>query len=97
MVFLAILTGLLSLGNFYINANWNLSESAVFLTLIAQVVLTILTIFAAFGYKGRREVNGYKGYKIWTFRFAIIMVSVLGNICVLATIGLNKFGIINMF
>lgn len=53
----------------------------------------------ALAYRGRRQRRDYVhgGYKIFTLRFGIIMVSCLGNLAVLIVILLNLFGRLNHF
>ncbi len=95
MVFLAIFTGAMTLLNYYWQANYTLSAFLSVVSLAAQFILAVLTITAVIGYKGRRNVPAPGGwYNYWTFRFCIIIISLIGNIGVLVVFMLHAFGVI---
>jgi hypothetical protein len=96
MVILAVVTGALSFFNYFWQANYSLPVLPQTASVIAQAVLMILTLAAAVGYRGRRSRPSYDGghYRVWTFRFAVIMISMLGNAAVLVVLALFRFGII---
>ena len=94
MLFLAVLTGALSLANYALWVNFPLELPLKIAAIAAQVVFTALTVFAAVSYRGKRMRNsyGFAGYKIWTIPFAVILVSLLGNICILVILFLFMTG-----
>lgn len=96
MVVLAVLTGALTLANFMWWAKFDLSAPLQIVGIAAQAVLLGLTVFAAIRYRGRRSRPSYDraGYRIWTVSFAAIMVSLLGNLCVLVVLALRMAGVI---
>lgn len=99
MILLAILTGSLTLFNYYIWANYSISENMKIISLGFQFVLLLLTIFSVLKYSGRKSRPSYSGgyYKVWTLRFAIIILSFIGNISVFIVLLLNYLKIINKF
>ncbi|ATO54311.1 hypothetical protein AB0Y04_06250 [Loigolactobacillus coryniformis] len=96
MSLLAIITGILTLVNYAFLTG---QIYPVFIGVFLQAVLTIVTFMTALAYRGRRQRRDYVhgGYKIFTLRFGIIMVSCLGNLAVLIVILLNLFGRLNHF
>ncbi len=83
MVFVAIITGIAALLNYAWQANFELSSALQIVSIAVQAILTAVTIFAAVRYRGRRQRMGYEGYKVFTFPFAIIFISLLGNAAIL--------------
>jgi len=94
---LAIVTGLATFFNYGLWTNSDLTYSLQLISIGMQIVLVLLTLFSPFNYRGRRSVPNYKGgwYKIWTIRFSIIMISLLGNISILIILLLKINGIIS--
>lgn len=74
MSLLAIITGILTLVNYAFLTG---QIYPVFIGVFLQAVLTIVTFMTALAYRGRRQRRDYVhgGYKIFTLRFGIIMVS----------------------
>ncbi len=97
MVGLAIVTGVLTLLNYYWQSAYDLSVPLQVVSVVAQAVLLTGTILAAVAYQGRRSRPSYGGgwYRIWTFRFAIIVLSLLGNVCVLVVLVLHLAGLVD--
>ena len=83
MVLIAILTGILALLNYAWQANFELSSSLQIVSIALQVVLMVITVIAAVRYRGRRRRMGFEGYRVFTFPFAIIFLSILGNAAIL--------------
>ncbi|MFC6170926.1 hypothetical protein [Loigolactobacillus jiayinensis] len=96
MSLLAIVTGFLTLANYYFLTGQTYSP---LIGSLLQTVLLIATIRAVFSYRGRKQRSDYqqRGYQIFTWRFAIIIFSFLGNIAVFVVILLNLFGQLNQF
>lgn len=99
MVLIAVLAGVFSLANFFLFANGIFPKNLAPIGSVVQLIVFLLTVFAAVGYKGRRTAYEYKGapYKVFTLRFAVIFVSLLGSFCVLAVLILNAVGAIQGF
>ncbi len=99
MIILAIITGALSALNYYWHAGYNLSIFQEMVGLIAQVFLAILTVLAAIAYRGQRDRPSYGGghYRIWTFRFCIIVISLLGNFSILIVFILHMAGVVSSY
>jgi hypothetical protein len=95
-VVIALLTGAASLLNYFWWANNELSAELRIVSIAAQAVLTLLTVIAAVRYRGKRLRKSYDGagYKIFTVTFAVVIMSVLGNIAVLAVLSLRMAGVI---
>jgi hypothetical protein len=92
----ALLTGVASLLNYFWWANSELSAEFKIISIAEQAVLTLLTVIAAVRYRGkwlRRSYDG-AGYKIFTLPFALVFMSILGNIAVLAVLSLRMAGVI---
>ncbi len=85
MVLLAIATGALGLLNYVWQANALLPQYLQAISVVEQLILTIVTVAAMVGYKGKRDRPSYDGgfYKVWTFRYAIIILSFIGNMALL--------------
>lgn len=94
MVLLAIFTGAASLLNYYTLTN---SLYPLLLAGIIQLVLFILTTAAAIGFRGRKSRPSYNGvrYSIWTFSFALIVISLIGNFSILVVLLLKQLNIIS--
>jgi hypothetical protein len=95
-VLLAVATGILSFINYFWQANYPLSEFLKIAGLTAQIVFVILTVAAMLTYRGKRSRLSYDGghYKVFTFRFAVIVLSLIGNVSVLAVFILRACGIV---
>lgn len=96
MLILAILTGAAALFNYYA------VTAAIYpllLALMIQLLLFVVTMIAVIGYRGRRNRPSYDGagYSIWTVSFAIMMVSLLGNLAILVVLFLNQLHILSGF
>lgn len=94
MVFLSILTGLLGLFNYYSQAN---AMFPFILSLLGQIMIFLLALFARIAFKGRRKKNGYEGYNIWTFPYAITILSLFGNGAILVVFILHQLGYLTHF
>lgn len=92
----AILTGAMSLANFYMWSKGRVTGGMQYVSVSLQLFLLILTIAAAISYGGRRRKKLYPmaPYKIFTLPFGIILVSLLGNLCVLAAVLFYTFGVV---
>jgi hypothetical protein len=99
IVTLAIVTGALSALNYYWHAGYELSLFAEIVGLVAQVFLATLTVLAAVTYRGQRSRPSYGSgnYRIWTVRFCVIIISLLGNFSVLIAFVLHIFRIIGAY
>lgn len=93
MILLAFLTGISSL---YLYSLVYQGTIALTLGLIIQAILLLLTLIAIFSYKGKRTTRSYDGggYRIWTLRFGIIVLSTLGNVSIFVLYLLNFLEII---
>jgi hypothetical protein len=91
---IALLTGAASHLNYFWWANYELSAEFRIISIAAQAVLTLLTVIAAVRYRGKRLRRSYDGagYKIFTMPFAVVFLSVLGNIAVLVVLLLRMMG-----
>ena len=91
----AILTGAMSLLNYYLWSSGNLTDKMQFASLFIQLILLIVTSAAAILYNGRRRKKLYSmaPYKIFTLPFGIILISLIGNLCVFAVMLLNIPGV----
>ncbi len=96
MVFMAILTGIAALLNYAWQANSELTSVLQIVSIAAQGILLALTIIAAVRYRGKRRRMGYEGYKVFTFTFAIIFLSLLGNAAILFGFILNITGVMQL-
>jgi hypothetical protein len=96
VLILAILTGVASFFNYYWQANFELSPAMQIVSIAGQAALLAATLAAAVLYRGRRLRNGYEGYKVFTLPFAVIVLSILGNIAVLAVLILNALGVLQI-
>lgn len=96
MVFLAILTGLGTVGN-YLAVSRDIY--GLTLALIIQVVLAVLTLIAAVGYGGRRTRPSYSEWGVRYFRipFALIFLSIIGNAVMLFLLITDLNGMQNWF
>lgn len=96
MVFLAILTGIGGLFNYY---GVTSATYSIIVAILLQVVLFLLTSLALVSYQGRRSRPSYDrgGYRIWTFSFALIILSFVGNLAILVVLLLNQLGYISGF
>lgn len=94
---LAIVTGVLAFLNFYGWTNGAITGALQIVSIIVQAVLLAATVFAAARYQGvrRRKLYPMAPYKIFTLPFAVILVSALGNACVLVVLTLRLSGIIS--
>jgi hypothetical protein len=97
MIFIAIATGVLSFLNYVWQANYPLSGLLQIISLIAQAALTAVTFAAMLRYRGKRSRASYDGghYRVFTLRFGLIFLSMLGNIAVLVVLILHTSGIIS--
>ncbi len=97
MLVLAIVTGILAGLNYYWQSDESLALPLQIVGLAAQLVLTALTIIAASRFRGRRSRPSYGGghYRIWTFSFGLIVLSLLGNVCILVAFALHLSGVID--
>jgi hypothetical protein len=96
VLFLAIVTGVASLFNYYWRANFEPNAAMQILSVAGQAALLLLTLAAAVGYRGRRARMGFEGYKIFTLPFGLIVLSLLGNAAVLAVLVLNAMGVLRI-
>lgn len=96
MSLIAIFTGLGTLFNYYSVSS---DTYSLFFAIILQAVLFLVTTITLISYRGRRSRPSYDraGYSIWTFSFAIIVLSFIGNLAVLAVLILNQLGYISGF
>jgi hypothetical protein len=96
MIALAILTGILSILNYAWWLSAELSPTLQIISIAAQAVLAVITIFAAVRYRGKRVRKSYDGagYKIFTIPFAVIFLSILGSIAILVVLFLRMTGAI---
>lgn len=96
MLFLALLTGVGALLNYYAVTA---SIYSLLPATIIQFFLFVLTVIALIAYKGRRSRPSYDGgwYKIWTFSFALIVISFIGNFSILIVFILNLTGYLSGF
>lgn len=94
MLLLAIITGIISFLHYTLWVNYSISMPLRILGLLFQFLLTFLTVTAALKYKGRLTRPSYDmaGYTIWTFPFALIMLSLLGNVCIFVALCLYTIG-----
>lgn len=94
MFLLSIVTGTLTLVNYYAVGNGYISSDAA---LKLQTMLSIITIFAVIFYKGKRFRKSFDGgqYSIFTFKFGVVFISLLGNISIEILLILYKSGYIN--
>jgi hypothetical protein len=95
-VVVAILTGLGSVGNYWWVANGDVSSALRLVAVVVQAVLLVITIGAAIRYSGRRSMRSPESpfYRIWTGRFAVIMISLLANLAVLVVLVLHLTGVL---
>ncbi|MGX7024619.1 hypothetical protein [Vagococcus hydrophili] len=93
MIVLAILTGSSSL---YLYSLVYQGTVSIFPAMIVQGILLLITLIAIFSYKGKRTTRSYDGggYRIWTLRFGIIVLSTLGNVSIFVLYLLNFLEII---
>jgi hypothetical protein len=91
---IALLTGAASFLNYFGWTNYDLSAEFKIISIATQAVLTLLTVIAAVRYRGKRLRRSYDGagYKIFTIPFAVVFLSVLGNIAVLVVLLLRMMG-----
>lgn len=91
MFLIAILTGILTIGGYFLVMN---STITLTMATVIQLGLLLLTIMAIVLYRGPKKRRTYEGgwYKVWTFRYAILMFSLLGNLAVFVVYVLNLFG-----
>ncbi|MFD1319248.1 hypothetical protein [Loigolactobacillus zhaoyuanensis] len=96
MFLLAIITGTLTLMNYFFLTN---QTYAPLIGSLLQVILLALTLVAAVKYRGQRQRHDYagRGYQIFSLRFSIILLACLGNIAVLIVVLLNLFGGLKQF
>ncbi|MDR2896703.1 MAG: hypothetical protein LBV30_08680 [Propionibacteriaceae bacterium] len=96
MVLAAIVTGVLAFLNYLWQASANLTPALQIISVLISLALTVITIIAAIVYNGRRLRPSFDGgwYSIWTLRYGIIMLSLLGNLSVLVVLALHLFGVI---
>lgn len=94
MTLLSVLTGGLALLNYFSLTNQYISLTPA---LIIQGVLLLVTIIAAISYRGNRTRRSYDGglYKIFTLAFAIIFISLLGNLAIFILLLLNQLGYVH--
>lgn len=94
MTFLAILAGIGAFFNYYAITS---EMYSLFFAIILQLGLLLLAIIALIGFRGQRFRRSYDGgwYKIATVRFALIMISLLGNFAILVVFILNQLGYIS--
>lgn len=94
MFLLAIITGTLTLMNYFFLTN---QTYAPLIGSLLQVILLALTLVAK--YRGQRQRHDYagRGYQIFSLRFSIILLACLGNIAVLIVVLLNLFGGLKQF
>lgn len=96
MLLLGLLAGLGTFFNYFaVTANYY----PLLFAIVLQIILFLLATFSLIRYQGRRLRPSYDraGYSIWTFSFAIILLSFIGNLAVLAVLLLNQFGYLSGF
>jgi hypothetical protein len=93
---IVLLTGAASLLNYFWWANYELSVEFKIISIAAQTALLLLTVIAAVRYRGKWLRKSYDGagYKIFTIPFAVVFLSVLGNIAVLVVLLLRMMGVV---
>lgn len=96
MTFLAILAGIGAIFNYYAVTAGIYS---LFLAIFLQTLLLLLAIIAGIGFRGQRSCRSYDGgwYKVATVRFALIMISLLGNLSIFIVFILNQLGYLSVF
>jgi hypothetical protein len=96
MLIIAILTGAASFANYLWWASIGLPDGLKIASLAAQAALTLITAVTAARYRGKRLRKSYDGagYKIFTLPFALVVLSLLGNLAVLTVLLLNLIGVI---
>jgi drug/metabolite transporter (DMT)-like permease len=96
MIVIALLTGIGSLLNYFCWANYELSSELRMASLIVQIAMMSITVIAAIRYRGKRVRKSYDGagYKIFTVLFALMVLSLLGNVSVLMMLYLHMTGVI---
>ncbi|KAF1300180.1 MULTISPECIES: hypothetical protein [Enterococcus] len=96
MFVLAIITGIATIFLYYLIMNATISLT---IATILQLGLLVLTILAKILYRGPKKRGSYDGgwYKIWTIRYGLIMLSLLGNMAVFIVFVLNLFGFMEVF
>jgi hypothetical protein len=96
MFVVALLTGAASFFNYFWWANYEVPGALRIVSIAVQAALMAITIMAAIRYRGKRirkSCDG-AGYKIFTFPFAIMVLSIIGNAAVLAVLLLYALGVI---
>jgi hypothetical protein len=97
MVVIAVFAGIAALFNYFLWANYELPAVLRVISIAAQAMLVVITVAAAIRYRGKRHRLSYDraGYKIFTLPFALIFVSILGNIAVLTVLSLYMMGFLS--
>jgi hypothetical protein len=96
VLFIAVLTGVCSLINYFLWSSYELPDVLKIVSIAVQIILTAVTVIAAVQYRGRRLRMSFDtaGYKIFTFPFALIFLSIVGNTAVLTVLFLRMTGVI---
>lgn len=95
-----MIIALLSIGgsfaNFYLLTNQKYNSSLGF---VMQLVLFIVAILAAIMYSGRKSRPSYTtwGVRFFTFRFAIIVLGIIGNLVMLLLTYMDMKGLQQWF
>lgn len=94
MPFFAILIDILAFGAYSLQRQ-NPSHGLYVLGIIVEVILTVVLLIMTFTYNGRRR-SRFRNYDTWThnftFRYAIIVLSMIINAVVLVLYFLNITG-----
>jgi hypothetical protein len=99
MLAIALLTGALSLANFFLWTRGTIAGGMLqTVSIFGQLILLALTVFAVVRFQGTRRKKLYPmaPYKVFTIPFAVILVSLLGNLCILIVLVLKTMGIISI-
>ncbi|MDR1693361.1 MAG: hypothetical protein LBR72_08390 [Oscillospiraceae bacterium] len=94
MLFLAIFTGIATLLNYFWWANYPPSGGMQLVSIVGQVLLTILTVAAMVRFRGRRTRKNYEMVRVFTLPFGLMFLSLLGNLAVLVILVLLKLGVL---
>ena len=95
---IAIITAILSFLNYSFWTSNNLDFLYKLFSVIAQGLLLIVTLFATISYSGKKLTFNYvnPSYKIFTIRYSILIISLLGNLSIFIVLLLNFMGKINV-
>ena len=95
---IAIITAILSFFNYSFWTSYNLDFLYKLFSVSAQGLLLIVTLFVTISYSGKKLTFNYvnRAYKIFTIRYSILLISLLGNLSIFIVLFLNLIGKINV-